>query len=332
MNRVSWSIGIGMLAACLVIAGCPSSSPVPEVEGMTQAAATAVLTGAGLTVGAITQEYSDSVPVGQVVSQNPAAGLTVVPGTAVDLVLSAAAETVMLPGEVPLEMEWIPGGTFTMGSPDTEPYRGASEGPQHQVTLDGFWMGRYQVTKRQWTAVKGTSPWLGQKHEIDDPESPAVYVSWNDTQDFIAAVNVLTDQAYRLPSEAEWEYACRAGTTTQYFWGNDPTYTDIADYAWYAANCLTEQYAHLVGQKLPNAWGLYDMSGNAYEWCQDWVHETYAGAPTDGSAWVLPVGTNRMVRGGAWGIIPTECRSASRASSEPGNASYGIGLRVVRTP
>jgi formylglycine-generating enzyme required for sulfatase activity len=243
--------------------------------------------------------------------------------------------TTMLPGEVPLEMVWIPAGTFTMGSPDSEQDRGNNEGPQHLVTFaSGFWMGKYELTKRQWQAVAGTTPWAGQLNVLDDPESPAVLVSWNEAQNFAAALNVLTDQTYRLPSEAEWEYACRAGTTTRFYWGDDPTNTAINDYAWWRGNAdsVGQAYQHLVGQKRPNGWGLYDMSGNVSEWCQDWEHPNYTGAPADGSAWESPPASYRVVRGGMWNFLPEECRSACRSRVGDPDTRYDSGFRVVRNP
>ncbi len=334
MKRLSRSMCLGMVATCLVIAGCPpGSKTVPNVVGQTQAAATTAITGAGLTVGTITQEYSETTPVGQVVSQNPTAGVGLLPGSPVSLLLSAAEETIMLPGEVPLEMVWIPGGTFTMGSPAAEADRNIDEGPQHSVTLNGFWTGKYQLTKRQWTAVMGTSPWILHVNVIGDGESPAVFVSWNNAQDFIDALNVLTGQTFRLPSEAEWEYACRAGTTTRFYWGDDPAYTVINGYAWWSGNTgpAAEAWAHLVGQKRPNGWGLYDMSGNVWEWCQDFYSSDYSGAPTDGSAWEFPGGSDRVLRGGFWNGTAAFCRSAARLGGDPeALAGSNYGFRLAR--
>jgi formylglycine-generating enzyme required for sulfatase activity/beta-lactam-binding protein with PASTA domain len=244
-------------------------------------------------------------------------------------------KTVLLPGGVPLEMVWIPGGTFTMGSRDTEQGRYSDEGPQYSVTLSGFWMGKYELTKRQWTAVAGTTPWSGYSYVLADLESPAVYVSWNDAQSFLTAVNSYTGKAFGLPSEAQWEYACRGGTTTRFYWGDDPSYTAIGDYAWYDGNAwfAGQQYAHVVGTKLPNAFGLYDMSGSLWEWCEDDWHDNYTGAPVGGQPWVDgPRGSYRVLRGGCWYHSDSNCRSAYRGDESPDSTDYGIGFRVALTP
>jgi len=227
-----------------------------------------------------------------------------------------------------------------------------NEDPQHSVTVPGFWMAKYELTKRQWQAVMGTTPWAGSSyvHVLDDPDSPAVYVDWDDAKAFITALNSYTGKTFRLPSEAEWEYACRAGTTTRFYWGDDPSYAEIGSYAWnyYNAYNVGERYAHVVGQKLPNAWGLYDMSGNVLEWCEDDWHNSYTGVdvPTDGSAWVdSPRGLTRVLRGGDW-YTPGDlgdfgdfgdldcrsyCRSALRTNFMP---SWGgvpqVGFRLAR--
>ncbi len=247
------------------------------------------------------------------------------------------SETIMLPGNVPLEMVLVPAGSFVMGSPDTEQDREVSEGPQHKVKVDSFWMGKYELTKRQWTAVMGTPPpWVGQFYVLDSPESPAVYVSWDDARDFVAALNVLTGKTFELPGEAQWEYACRAGTTTRFYWGDDPGGTVINDYAWWDGNALSagQKYAHISGQKLPDALGLYDMSGNVWEWCEDDWHADYVGAPTGDLPWVdSPRSDKRVVRGGSWNNPPLGCRSASRGYFYPPGFAFNlIGFRVARTP
>ncbi len=248
---------------------------------------------------------------------------------------AGASQTVLLPGNVSLVLKWIPSGEFTMGSPDNEQGRVANEQPQHLVTLPGFWMGKYSITKSQWKAVMGTSPWTGQAFELANGSSPASLVSWNDAKAFLTAVNSDTGKTFRLPSEAEREYAARAGTTTRFYWGDDPNGSMIGDYAWYADNAWSagEQYAHIVGQKLPNAWGLYDMSGNVFEWCEDDYHPDYTGAPTGGQAWVdTPRGSNRTARGGSWYQLYTWARSADRVNPAPDVTDGQYGFRVVLTP
>ena len=247
-----------------------------------------------------------------------------------ELPVSGTEETVMLPGNVPLTMVWCPEGTFMMGATANEQDSGNSEKPQHQVTLtQGFWMGKYELTKAQWTAVMGTTPWAGQAEVLNDPNSPAVYISWDGAQLFITALNSYTGLTFRLPSEAQWEYAARAGTITRFYWGDDSDYTLIDNYAWYSDNCSTERYAHVVGQKLPNAWGLYDMSGNVYEWCQDWWAYSYtAGAVTNPTG--PDTGSLRVYRGGSWYLYDYYCRSAYRIYGYPSPAYQYLGLRLAR--
>jgi eukaryotic-like serine/threonine-protein kinase len=237
----------------------------------------------------------------------------------------------------------IPAGTFLMGRYADEQHSSDVEDPQHPVTLSqDFYMGKYEVTKRQWQAVMGTTPWSGLRrdHVLKDLDSPAVYVSWDDAQSFITALNTHSTNTsqgaatFRLPSEAEWEYACRAGTTTRFYWGDDPSYTQINDYAWWDGNAMSEgeAHAHVVGLKLPNTFGLYDMSGNVCEWCEDDYHDSYTGAPTNGSAWVdSPRGSNRLLRGGSWNVLGPSCRSAHRSYYPDYSVYYG-GFRVARTP
>lgn len=241
-------------------------------------------------------------------------------------------ETVVLPGGVPLEMVWILGGTFTMGSPGTEQDREAYEGPQQAVTLNGFWMGKYEFTQAQWKAVTGganPSHYQGGSYGNTD-NRPVEHVSWDIvTQTFLPALNTATGLTFRLPSEAEWEFACRAGTTTRFYWGDDQSYTDIRDYAWFFGN--SDYQTHDVGGKLANAFGLYDMSGNMWEWCEDDWHGSYAGAPANGQAWVeSPRRSFRVIRGGYWIYQGHGCRSAIRHRFRASCQSYGF--RVARTP
>ncbi|MCH8148452.1 MAG: formylglycine-generating enzyme family protein, partial [Planctomycetes bacterium] len=157
-------------------------------------------------------------------------------------------ETFTLPGGVSLEMVGISAGSFAMGSTSGN----SDETPVHNVTLtQDFQLGKYEVTKAQWEAVMGTTPWAGQDFVLDDPNSPATQVSWNDAQSFITTLNGLTGETFRLPTEAEWEYACRGGTTTEYYFGDDSA--NLSDYAWYLDNAhdVNDRYAHVVGQLLP---------------------------------------------------------------------------------
>jgi len=241
---------------------------------------------------------------------------------------------ITLPGDVKLEMVLIPAGTFMMGSPDNEQDRHSNEGPQHSVTISqDFYLGKYEVTKEQWQAVMSTAPWSGEPYVLDDPKSPAVWMSWDDSQSFTIALNQLSRGTFRLPSEAEWEYACRAGTTTRFYWGDDLSYTQIGHYVWYTNNAwkVNEQYAHVVGLKLPNVWGLCDMSGNVLEWCQDGWHSNYSDAPSDGNAWEAD-SIYRVLRCDCWHGGEWECRSANRSFGSQTYRHPCIGLRLVRNP
>ena len=232
-----------------------------------------------------------------------------------------------LPNGITLEMVNLPAGEFLMGSPDSDPDARDNEKPQHQVKVNSFAIGKYPVTQAQYEAVMGNNPSLFQ----NNPQNPVEKVSWNDAQAFCQKLSQITGKTYRLPTEAEWEYACRAGTTTRYYFGDDAN--QLGDYAWYDGN--SQQTTHPVGQKKPNAWGLYDMSGNVWEWCEDNSHDNYIGAPTDGSAWITNNNDNdydyRILRGGSWFGNPDGCRSACRSNHYRRDDDYGdfFGFRVV---
>ncbi|MCZ8188568.1 MAG: SUMF1/EgtB/PvdO family nonheme iron enzyme, partial [Microcystis sp. LE19-338.1B] len=230
--------------------------------------------------------------------------------------------TEQLPGGLKLAMVELPGGEFMMGSPDSDPDALDSEKPQHQVQVNSFAIGKYPVTQAQYEAVMGTNPsWFK-----NNPQNPVENVSWNDAQAFCQKLSQITGKTYRLPTEAEWEYACRAGTTTRFYFGDDAN--QLGDYAWYNGNSGGK--THPVGQKKPNAWGLYDMSGNVWEWCEDNWHDSYENAPKDGSAWLTNDNDYRIPRGGSWYNYPDFCRSAYRNYSlrrDSGNIYNGF--RVV---
>jgi formylglycine-generating enzyme required for sulfatase activity len=239
---------------------------------------------------------------------------------------SCQASVILLPGDVPLEMVMVPGGTFTMGSALDELWNNVNEGPPHSVTIaEPFYMGKYEVTQAQWMAVMGTTP----SHFSGDA-NPVESVSWNDCRDFLEELNGLGKGTFRLPSEAEWEYACRAGSTS--FWYVQPwhDFETLGRAAWFSFNSLSA--THPVGLKLPNAFGLHDMIGNVWEWCHDWYHLTYEGAPANGSAWLSPTGSYRVLRGAGWEANNIFCRSAYRLFSLPGNRLNYVGLRLVWMP
>jgi formylglycine-generating enzyme required for sulfatase activity len=215
---------------------------------------------------------------------------------------------------VPLEMIFVPGGSFKMGSPEGKGY--PVEWPQHDVTVPGFFIGKFQITQAQWQAVMGNNP----SHFKGDPALPVENILWKDSKRFCAKLEKMTGKAYHLPSEAEWEYACRSGTTGSYA-------GDLDAMAWYEKNSGNK--THPVGQKRPNAFGLYDMHGNVCEWCEDVWHGNYEDAPTDGSSWLSGDSSQRVVRGGSWDSIALICCSAFRGGFDYSVRDHSLGVRVV---
>ena len=224
-------------------------------------------------------------------------------------------------GNIKLEMVKIPAGTFLMGSADNDESAYSDEKPQHRVNLQEFYLGKYPVTQEQYQAIMGNNP----SHFQDNPKHPVENVSWDDAQAFCQKLNEKTGKKYRLPSEAEWEYACRAGSQTSYYFGDDEKV--LGEYAWYNKNAGSK--THPVGQKKANNWGLFDMSGNVWEWCEDSWHTNYENAPMDGTVWNdnhSPT-ADRVLRGGSWSNDPWDCRSAYRGSYV--NRCGNYGFRVV---
>ena len=214
--------------------------------------------------------------------------------------------TETLPGNIKLEMVKISAGSFLMGSADNDKIDYDDiERPQHRVNLQEFYVGKYLVTQEQYQVVMGNN---GSRFK-DNSKNPVESVSWDDAQEFCQKLSEKTGKKYRLPSEAEWEYACRAGTQTRYYFGDNADL--LGEYAWYRDNSAST--THPVGQKKPNNWGLYDMYGNVWEWCEDVWHENYKNAPTDGTAWNDDrFQIYRVIRGGSWIDPPWICRSAYR--------------------
>jgi formylglycine-generating enzyme required for sulfatase activity len=237
-----------------------------------------------------------------------------------------------LANAVSLAMVLIPGGTFLMGSPDNQ-----HESPQHKVRVPPFFMSKYAITQAQWQAVAAlpqSEIFLNSEPScFKGANRPVEQVSWYEVREFCARICKKTKHNYRLPTEAEWEYACRAGTTTKFHFGdaianNLANYSKL-NYAYQPPITYTAQTA-VVGSFPPNAFGLYDMHGNVWEWCADNWHENYHGAPQDGTIWTS--GTNRayrMLRGGSWGDSSNSCRSAYRLRLDAGNRLVNVGFRVV---
>ncbi|HIA46990.1 MAG TPA: formylglycine-generating enzyme family protein [Candidatus Hydrogenedentes bacterium] len=224
-----------------------------------------------------------------------------------------------------MEFVWIPKGSFTMGSPNSEDKRKDNE-RQHKVTLtNGFWLGKYEVTQAEWKSVMGNSP-----SSFSGSNNPVEQVSWDDIQGYLSKKG----SEYRLPTEAEWEYACRAGTTTATHYGNSLSSSQANFYGnspyGGASKGAYRKKTTSVGSFKPNAWGLYDMHGNVWEWCSDWYGDYSSGSvtgPTGASS-----GSSRVLRGGSWYNSGYDCRSANRSSSTPGYRYNYIGIRIARTP
>jgi len=241
-------------------------------------------------------------------------------------------------GDQVQRMRWIPPGRFTMGSPEDELGGLSRERPRHKVTIDrGIWLGKTPVTQGFYEAITGNNP----SYFTGEKQYPVEKVSWHDSN---ALCEKLTEHLpaqsgrVRLPSEAEWEYACRAGTTGPLYSGKPLTSeygrcSNLDELAWYGEN--SDNATHPVGQKLPNLWGLYDMLGNVWEWCEDHWHDDYHGAPGNQDAWVdedAEEGLPRVFRGGGWLLIARCCRAAFRFRYVPGNRYVFLGFRRVLVP
>ena len=253
---------------------------------------------------------------------------------------------------IQLDLMLIPEGTFVMGSPPEELGRYDDESPQHEVSVPTFLMGRYPVTQAQWRAIATRKDLKVQADLKPDPASfkgddhPVEQVSWHDAVEFCERLSRLANHTYRLPTEAEWEYACRAGTKTPFHFGETIT-TDLANYKGEVNQAEPEKYPGHYGNgpegqyrkattavnhfhPLANAWGLCDLHGNVWEWCQDHWHDNYDQVPTDGSAWQTEKeGGGRVLRGGSWDYNPGNCRSACRLNDDPDDRYNSFGFRVV---
>ena len=254
--------------------------------------------------------------------------------TAADLLgtlLPYAPLTLDLGAGVSMRLRRIPAGKFLMGSPAWDAGARPNEAPQRPVTISrAFYMGATEVTQGQWRALMGTEPWKGKPHVKEGNDCAVSYVSWHDAISFCGRLSAKAGRTVRLPTEAEWEYACRAGSKTLFSFGNDES--KLSDHAWYAANAwsVEERYAHRVARKKPNAWVLYDMHGNVWEWCADWYGEKYyarAGNNVDPTG--PAQGSFRVIRGGAFSFLVTGCCSAYRSRERAEKGSFSCGFRVV---
>ena len=206
--------------------------------------------------------------------------------------------------------------------------RDDDEGPVHKVTISRpFYMGKYEVTQAQWEAVMGTKPWSGQGWAKDHPDHAASWVSWDDAKSFCEKLSAKAGKTIRLPTEGEWEYACRSASQTRFCYGDDRALARLGDYAWYDKNAVdvAEGYTHRVGQKKPSSWGLHDMHGNVWEWCAD-RYGPYAIGDTTDSIRSL-AGSVRVLRGGSWNDDARSCRAAFRGSLAEAQYAAGAGER-----
>ena len=236
---------------------------------------------------------------------------------AVSQASQAAAQPKTAVGQpVKAEFVAIPAGCFQMG--DSFGDGQSDERPIHEVCLDAYQIGKYEVTQGQWQAVTGKNPSLhkGENYPVDN-------VSWNDAQEFITKLNQQSGKQYRLPTEAEWEYAARSGGKNEKYAGGE----NINALAWNSQN--SGSVTHSVGEKSANGLGLYDMSGNVWEWCQDWRNDGYYKTSPKKNPTGPPTGSSRVTRGGSWNLDPSYARAANRSWGEPNNRSYFIGFRLV---
>ena len=221
--------------------------------------------------------------------------------------------------QIAANMVAVEGGEFLMGAGPDDAEAANDERPQHYVKVDGFQISRYEVTQAQWAAVMGSNP--SRFSGCDD--CPVERVSWNDTQEFIRKLNLQTGKSYRLPTEAEWEYAARGGNKSKgykYAGGND-----LGSVAWYGDN--SESKTHPVGQKQANELGIYDMTGNVWEWCEDWYGDSSSSAQTNPKG--PQSGSYRVLRGGSWGSSAEYCRVSGRSSYFPDSRINSGGFRLV---
>ncbi len=309
----------GRRTASVRLVGAGSGSGTPALR---LSAGSAPLSEGGLTSGASKSGAlleTCEVRVERDGYRNARADVTLPETVEVTVLMSPGRETIT--NSIGMEFVRVKSGTFLMGSNNgTSPER-----PVHEVTISrDFYMGVYEVTQAQWVTVMGSNP---SSYETCGDDCPVETVSWNDVQVFIEKLNEKEGTtAYRLPTEAEWEYAVRAGTTTEYFFGEEESLLD--DYAWYASNSNGRTFQ--VGQKLPNPWGLYDVYGNVQEWVQDWYSNAYYSVSPSVDPQGPADGTSRVFRGNAFAGIPSRLRSAYRTYFAPIDKGNGGGFRLAK--
>jgi formylglycine-generating enzyme required for sulfatase activity len=229
---------------------------------------------------------------------------------------------VEITNSIGMKLALIPAGEFMMGSPESEKDRSSDE-YQHKVRITKpFYLGVYEVTQAEYEKVMGENP-----SGFKGAANPVEQVSWDDANEFCRRLSAKEGKTYRLPTEAEWEYACRAGSTTPYSFGHDAA--SLGEYAWYGNN---SDSTHPVGEKKGNAWGLHDMHGNVWEWCQDWYDsDYYRELPVDDPQ-RSETASGRVLRGGYWAIVARYCRAACRYRDEPQDRGDHLGFRVAAVP
>jgi formylglycine-generating enzyme required for sulfatase activity len=319
------SVTIGGVAATSVVVVSPTRITAVTPAGAAGAKTVAVTTAGG--TASLTNGFTYMVSSGWYTVIEQFVDAAVVTNVAMRNAITASG----LPWRVRdngtnIEMLLVPPGTFTMGCTASNQYGCFGvEAPTHSVTLtQAFYLGRYEVTQGQWLAKMGSNPSYFQGAGYPDAANrPVEQVSWNTIQGYLSATGM------RLPSEAEWEYACRAGTTTAFNNGSSDDAT-VGTIAWYWSNSGSQ--THAVGGKAANALGLYDMSGNVYEWVNDWYESTYYSVSPSTNPLGPVSGTNRVFRGGSWQDSSFNVRSSSRNYSTPGNSLSSVGFRVARAP
>ena len=244
----------------------------------------------------------------------------------------ATATTNDFANSIGMKLVLIQPGEFMMGSPASEKDRSDDE-HQHRVRITKpYYLATTEVTQKQWESVMGTTPWKGKTYVKEGPDFAATYVSWYDAQEFCRKLSAEEGVTYRLPTEAEWEFACRAGSTTRYSFGAEDS--RLSDYAWWGGffgdgHAKDEKYAHEVGRKRPNAFGLYDMHGNVWEWCSDWYAEDYYKNSPASDPKGPGTGLYRFNRGGGWDSSARFCRSAGHYRDTPDFRGNNLGFRVA---